>query len=164
MAMFEREKIKGDGAGTIVGSNVRLTGILKDTNDITVHGEVEGEIISDQNVMITETATIKGPITAENVIVAGTVHGAVTARDKLEITPSGKIYGAIAMKDLTIRSGAIFIGKSTMPDQRKTAPAAPPTKSVTTKEPDRQSEPISNSKKAVAKSERTKVLTYEIEE
>ncbi len=118
MAIFEKDKEGSvSGPGTIVGTNVKLTGILKDTNDITVHGKVEGEVISEHNVTITETAEIKGPISAQNVVVAGVVSGSIVAAQKIEILPTGKVYGAITMKDLTIRSGALFIGKSTMPDK-----------------------------------------------
>lgn len=119
MAIFEKEQDRPQtGPGTIVGTNVRLTGILKDTNDITVHGKVEGEVVSDHNVTVSETAEIKGPITALNVTIAGKVTGSVTAAQKIEILPTGKIFGAITMKELIIRSGAVFIGKSTMPDHK----------------------------------------------
>lgn len=126
MAIFAQDKdaSTATGPGTIVGANVKLTGILKDTNDITVHGKVEGEVTSDHNVTVTETADIKGPVTAQNVVVAGVINGAVSAVQKIEILPTGKIYGAITMKDLIIRSGAVFIGKSTMPD-RKGSESAP---------------------------------------
>lgn len=118
MAIFDKDKEgTASGPGTIVGANVKLTGVLKDTNDITVHGKVEGEVISEHNVTITETADIKGPISAQNVVVAGIVSGSILAVQKIEILPTGKVYGAITMKDLTIRSGAIFIGKSSMPDK-----------------------------------------------
>jgi len=159
MAMFERDgRASSEVGGTIVGANVRLTGILKDSNDITVHGEVEGEVISEQNVTITETSTIKGPITAENVVIAGSVHGAITARDKIEVLPSGRVYGSMTMKDLTIRSGAIFIGKSTMPDQRKSS-------TTPTVKPAAETKPVTApAKKVLASSERSKVLTYEVEE
>lgn len=152
MAIFERDKGGAtDGPGTVVGANVRLSGILKDTNDITIHGEVEGEVTSERNITVTESATIKGPITAENVVVAGAVHGAVTARDKLELLPSGKVYGAITMKDLEIRSGAVFIGKSTMPDERK---GTLPSKTV----------PVAPKKAAAGTPEPAKKLPYELEE
>lgn len=119
MAIFEKEKERPlAGPGTIVGTNVKLTGILKDTNDITIHGKVEGEVISDHNVTISETAEVKGPITAQNVVIAGRVTGSVSAGQKIEILPTGKVYGGITMKDLLIRSGAIFIGKSTMPEAK----------------------------------------------
>ncbi|OGD65562.1 hypothetical protein A3F08_02730 [Candidatus Berkelbacteria bacterium RIFCSPHIGHO2_12_FULL_36_9] len=111
--MFENEKQTVSGPGTVVGGNVKLTGTLKDVNDITVHGNVDGEVISEKNVSVTETASIKGPITAEIVLVSGKVNGSITATKKLEINPTGRVYGSIATSDLIIQSGAIFVGKST---------------------------------------------------
>ena len=105
------------GPGTVVGSNVKLTGTLKDDNDIIVHGKIEGEVISDKTVTIAENAIVKGPVTAQVISVAGKIKGSITAAEKLEILPNGKIYGSITAKDLSIRSGAIFVGKCTMPDK-----------------------------------------------
>lgn len=99
---------------TIVGSNVKLTGTLKDINDIVVHGVVEGEVSSDQNIVIAETAKIKGPVNAQIVSVAGEITGMIMAHEKLEIHPSGKVEGNIQTKDLIIHSGARFVGKSSL--------------------------------------------------
>ncbi len=107
------------GPNTIVGANVKLVGTLYDANEVTIHGKIEGEVKSDKTVIISETAYIKGPVTADTVQVAGSVHGSITATGKLEVLPTGKIYGSTTTKDLSIRSGAIFIGKSTMPDSGK---------------------------------------------
>lgn len=107
------------GPNTVVGANVKLVGTLYDANEITIHGKIEGEVQSDKAVIITETAYIKGPVTADTVQVAGAVHGSITATGKLEILPTGKVYGSMTTKDLSISSGAIFIGKSTMPDGGK---------------------------------------------
>ena len=104
--------MKDNEIHTIVGSNVKLTGTLKDTNDIVIHGTVEGEVISDQNIVVDETANVKGPVTAQSVSVSGVVEGMVKALDKLEIHPSGRVDGNIQTKDLIIHSGARFIGKS----------------------------------------------------
>ena len=107
------------GPSTIVGANVKLVGTLYDANEITIHGQIEGEVKSDKNVIITETAYVKGPISAETVQIAGQVYGSITATAKLEILPTGKVYGSTTTKDLIIRSGAIFIGKSNMPNGDK---------------------------------------------
>jgi cytoskeletal protein CcmA (bactofilin family) len=103
------------GPGTIIGSNVVLTGILRDAGDIAIHGKIEGEISSERSVVVGETAEIKGPITGQIITVAGVVRGSIEAEQKLELLPTGKVYGSISARDLIIRSGAIFIGKSTMP-------------------------------------------------
>ncbi len=102
------------GPGTVIGANVKLTGALRDVNDITIHGTVDGEVSSEKNVTVGETAQVKGPVGGANVSVAGTIRGSVDASNRLEILPTGKVFGNITIKDLVIRSGAIFVGKSTM--------------------------------------------------
>lgn len=107
------------GPGTIVGANVKLVGTLSDANEIVIHGKIEGEIISEKSVVISETAYVKGPVSAELVQVAGEVHGSIVATGKLEILPTGKVIGSTTTKDLSIRSGALFVGKSNMPEGEK---------------------------------------------
>ena len=107
------------GPGTVVGSNVKLVGTISDSNEIVIHGKIEGEVICEKNINVTETAYIKGPISAEMIQVAGEVHGSIVATGKLELMPTGKVFGSITTKDLTIRSGAIFVGKSNMPEGEK---------------------------------------------
>lgn len=104
------------GPGTIIGANVKLVGTLIDANEVIVHGRVEGEVTSEKMVTITETAFIKGPVTADMIQVAGEVQGSIVASSKLELLPTGKVFGSITAKDLSIRSGAVFVGKSNMPD------------------------------------------------
>ncbi len=112
--MFEQKSKHVEGPGTIVGANVKLSGILKDINDITVHGQVEGEVISDKNVLIEQTAKIKGPIRASLVVVAGEVNGEILASEKLEILETGIVKGSITTDNLIVKSGAVFNGKSSM--------------------------------------------------
>lgn len=107
------------GPGTVVGANVKLVGTLSDANEIIVHGKVEGEVISEKCVTVSETAFVKGPVSAEIVQIAGEVHGSIVATGKLEIMPTGKVFGSTTTKDLNIRSGAVFVGKSNMPEQTK---------------------------------------------
>ena len=107
------------GPGTVVGANVKLVGTLQDASDIVVHGRIEGELISSQSITIAETAYIKGPVSAEVISVAGKIRGSITATGKLEILPTGKVFGSLTSKDLSIKSGAIFVGKCTMPETEK---------------------------------------------
>lgn len=112
--MFDAKTKTDDSPGTIVGANVRLTGTLKDTNEITIYGEVQGEVISDKFVNIAQSAKVIGPVIANSVNVAGTVNGEITAKDKLEISETGEVIGSITTNDLVILSGAKFNGKCKM--------------------------------------------------
>jgi cytoskeletal protein CcmA (bactofilin family) len=122
--MSNKDRPMPTGPGTVVGSNVVLTGILRDTSDITIHGKVEGELSTERSLTIGETAEIKGPISGQIITIAGYVKGSIEAGQKLEILPTGKVYGSISTRELVIRSGAIFIGKSTMPTEGEPSEAA----------------------------------------
>jgi len=110
--------MKQQEVGTIVGSSVHLTGSIKDSSDITIFGSVNGEVNSEQRIIIEETARVKGPVNAREVLISGVVAGTITAKEKIELTPSGVIKGNIDTKELLIHSGAILIGKCTMPDKK----------------------------------------------
>lgn len=103
--------------GTIVGSSVHLTGAIKDASDIQIFGSVEGEVSSEQKVIIEESAYVKGPINASEVVISGNVNGTITAKERIELNPTGSIKGNIETNNLLIHSGATFIGKSTMPEK-----------------------------------------------
>ena len=111
--------MKQQQVGTIVGSSVHLTGAIKDSSDIQIFGSVEGEISSDAKVIIEESAYVKGPINAGEVVISGMVIGTITAKQRLELNPQGTIKGNVDTSDLLIHSGATFIGKSTMPDTKE---------------------------------------------
>lgn len=104
-----------EGPGTTVGVNVALSGTLKDQNDISIFGLIDGEVISEKTVNIGKTAQVKGPVKGQMVIIAGVVRGSVDASERLELLDSGKVFGSISTKDLVVHSGATLIGKSTMP-------------------------------------------------
>ena len=132
--------MKKQQVGTIVGSSVHLTGAIKDSSDITIFGSVDGEVMSDQKVIIEDSAFVKGPITAAEVLVSGTINGTVIAKDKLELTPSGSIKGNIDTAELLIHSGATFIGECNMPDKKATEQAADESEDFNTEDEDKPAE------------------------
>lgn len=111
---------------TVIGLNVNLKGNLKNKGSIQINGNVEGEVRSDENVNVGETAKVTGPVIAKVVEVSGEVKGLVEATERLELNPTGKIIGDINAKNLIIKSGAVFIGKSNMPTENKPLEAPKP--------------------------------------
>lgn len=125
---------RSEGEGTVIGTHVKLAGILSDPNDIVVLGRLDGEVHSDHSVTIGPNAHVKGPVTAARVILEGTVRGNIHTRDRLEILPKGNLAGNIETRDLVIHSGATFNGRcqiiggeaaSKQPGQEPTATVTP---------------------------------------
>ena len=99
---------------TVVGQDVHLSGSLKNAGSILINGRVQGDVASNQSVVIGSEAVVEGPIEAENVQVAGTVIGGITAVGTLEMLPNSKVKGDIKAGTLHIQPGAVFNGASTM--------------------------------------------------
>lgn len=109
--MFQKENAQTE---TIVGQSVKLKGNLKSDGDIRVAGSLTGEIKTKGNVTIGQEAIIKGKVSGQNIVISGTVSGDVEAKEQLEITESGKVFGDIKTSILIIKAGGIFTGKSEM--------------------------------------------------
>ena len=126
-AFLSKESSASDSAGTsssakpspvgtrnVLSSDVEIKGTVKFQHDLIVDGKIEGEIQSTGNLTIGENARINAEVKTGTVVVYGRVHGNLTATDHIELKASGEVVGDIKAKTLTIESGAIFVGKSTV--------------------------------------------------
>jgi cytoskeletal protein CcmA (bactofilin family) len=101
-----------DSVETIIGVNSVLEGNLKTDKTVRIDGKIIGNIETTAGVLIGADAVIEGNITAEIVMLGGTVKGNITAPDGIEILPKAKMSGDIKTNLLTIAEGACFEGKS----------------------------------------------------
>jgi cytoskeletal protein CcmA (bactofilin family) len=93
---------------SVLSSDLTITGNVKSSGDIQVEGTVEGDIRASQ-LIVGETATIKGEIVAEDVIVNGRVIGRLRGL-KVRLSASARVEGDIIHKTIAIESGAHFEG------------------------------------------------------
>ncbi len=87
-------------------------------------GKFEGEIFESGTLIVGETATIKGKVGLDTIIINGLVEGDVHARTRVEIHSTGKVYGTVFTPILTINEGGILEGHCKMeggPDRKEDA-------------------------------------------
>ena len=77
-------------------------------------GRFEGEIFDSGTLIVGETAIVKGKIGINTIIINGLVEGEVYAKVRVEIHPTGKVYGKLFTPILTINEGGIFEGHCKM--------------------------------------------------
>ena len=107
----KKEAAKGK-VETILGSGTNIEGDIHTKGSLRVEGEVTGNIKADGDLFVGEEGKVNTEVEARNVIVAGKIEGNVTAKNKLEILPTGKLYGDIKTKTIKIEEGAVFKGSS----------------------------------------------------
>ncbi len=95
-------------AASVLSSDLTITGNVKSSGDIQVEGTVEGDIRSTM-LIVGESATVKGEIVAEEVIVNGRVVGRLRGL-KVRLAATARVEGDIIHKTIAIESGAHFEG------------------------------------------------------
>ena len=114
---------------SVLSPDLHVTGNMKTTGDIQVEGTVEGDIRAHL-LTIGESATIKGEVVADDVVINGRIVGRVRGL-KVRLTSTARVEGDIIHKTIAIESGAHFEGSVQRQDDplnpgAKTAPAAKP--------------------------------------
>ncbi len=93
---------------SILSSDLTVVGNIKTQGDIQIEGTVEGDIRAHQ-LVVGETATIKGEILGDDVVVNGRVIGRVRGL-RVRLTATARVEGDIVHKTIAIESGAHFEG------------------------------------------------------
>lgn len=124
---FKASAPKAKPPASILSSDLHVTGNMKTTGDIQVEGTVEGDIRAHL-LTIGESATIKGEVTADDVVINGRIVGRVRGL-KVRLTATARVEGDIIHKTIAIESGAHFEGSVQRQDDplnpgRAAAPAS----------------------------------------
>ncbi|RYZ99287.1 MAG: polymer-forming cytoskeletal protein [Proteobacteria bacterium] len=79
-----------------------------------LHGRVEGKVIGlpGSVLIIGETASVHGEITADEVIIDGFVHGDVSATTKITVSECGRLIGNVKSPKFEVKFGAHFEGRA----------------------------------------------------
>lgn len=99
---------------TIVGSDTVVEGTIITKSSVRIDGTLIGGVSAEGVVILTKNGKIRGNVMAENIIVAGVVEGNMQIREKVDVEPSGEIYGDITTKKLLIDEESIFQGNCYM--------------------------------------------------
>ena len=107
---------------SVLSSDLIITGNVRTSGDIQVEGTIEGDIYAHL-LTVGETATIRGELVADDIVVNGHVIGRVRGL-KVRLTSSAKVEGDIIHKTIAIESGAHFEGSvQRQEDPLKSRPA-----------------------------------------
>ncbi len=128
-----RNETSSIAARTLMGAETVITGELNTSEAVQIEGRVEGKIKSSGLVVIGEAGRVKAEIEADEVSIRGTLEGDCTARNRVEITRTGKVLGNLRAPRIVVAEGAIFRGASQMtvnekrsgPKERTTPSSSP---------------------------------------
>jgi cytoskeletal protein CcmA (bactofilin family) len=113
--MSKSNDLKGlERIATTLGKETNFSGVMKFESSLKIDGKFQGKIISSGFLYVEDGAIINADIDVGSVIIGGYVKGNVTAKENLELLPTGQLFGDIRTAKLKIADGVVFEGKCEM--------------------------------------------------
>ncbi len=97
-----------------LGEGTNFKGVLAFEGTVRIDGRLEGEIITDDTLIVGEKAIINAEINVGNIAINGKITGNIIAKERIDIHSSGEVYGNLKTKILTVEEGVIFQGHCEM--------------------------------------------------
>ena len=110
---------------TTIGTSLVITGQVTSKEDITIHGQVKGQIsMAEGTLLVAPTARLEADVNVTSVTIHGTISGTVSAGERVELTPTATMKGTLVAPAVILREGATFNGKIQV---EKKGPSGKPT-------------------------------------
>lgn len=101
---------RGSDANCVVAKGTRIEGDFSSAESIRLDGIVVGQLKCDRRLVIGESGSIEGNVTASEAVVMGRVKGNVVAAGTLHLMGTAHVEGDIQAKFLIVDEGAAYIG------------------------------------------------------
>jgi cytoskeletal protein CcmA (bactofilin family) len=119
---------------TTIGPTIIIRGRLKVDENLTVKGRIDAEVSSSRALTIETSGIVKADVRARSVKISGVLVGNITAEEKIEIAPEGRVVGDLLAPRIVISDGAAFRGRidmRTVDERREFETDAVPAAAVT---------------------------------
>ncbi|OGW21646.1 MAG: hypothetical protein A3K09_04930 [Nitrospinae bacterium RIFCSPLOWO2_12_FULL_47_7] len=102
-----------------MGEDTVFNGTLSFQGTVRIDGKFEGEVVTDDTLIVGETGDVSAEISAGVVICKGKIRGMITAKKRVEIYAASEIQGNIRTPSLFVEAGGIFDGNCDMSSTEK---------------------------------------------
>lgn len=100
---------------SLIAEGSHIAGHIQFSDGLRVDGDVSGNILAKAEtpsiLVISETAKVTGQVSADHIIINGSVKGPVVARLMLELQPKARIEGDVEYAALEMHQGALITGQ-----------------------------------------------------
>jgi cytoskeletal protein CcmA (bactofilin family) len=79
-----------------------------------LNGKFRGELISSDTLLVGETGEVQAEVQVGVAIVSGQIRGNITARERVELRATARVFGDIATPVLILEEGVVFDGRCKM--------------------------------------------------
>ncbi len=122
--MWRKKNIKKNDTEikAYISEETLFNGSLSFGGTVRIDGKLEGQVQTDDTLIIGETGHLIAEISAGTVVCMGRVEGTITASKKVEIYSTGRVVGNIKSPALCIELGGVLDGSCDMTETENKIP------------------------------------------
>jgi cytoskeletal protein CcmA (bactofilin family) len=96
---------------TRIGPSLVICGQFQSSEDTIIEGRVDGNVhIKDALLTITSRGAMKADVRGVRVLVQGQLKGSISASERIELTASAQVEGALSANQVVLADGTRFTG------------------------------------------------------
>jgi cytoskeletal protein CcmA (bactofilin family) len=107
-------KKEGDQIKAYMGEDTVFNGSLNFNGTVRIDGKFNGQVFTDDTLIIGETGNLTAEISAGTIICMGRIEGTLIATKKVEIHANSRVVGNIKSPALYIELGGVLDGTCEM--------------------------------------------------
>ncbi|MDR3325348.1 MAG: polymer-forming cytoskeletal protein [Spirochaetaceae bacterium] len=115
MTDVHNDELADEDFDTVLSPDIDFSGVINFEKSFLARGRISGEIVAHGILLIDEGAVVQADISADRVIIRGSVTGNVTASVRVEITLTGRLLGNVRAPEINFEIGCVFNGNCEMP-------------------------------------------------
>jgi cytoskeletal protein CcmA (bactofilin family) len=101
-------------ATSVIDHGCEVEGHVSFAGTLVLNGKFRGELISSDTLLVGETGEVQAEVQVGVAIVSGQIRGNITARERVELRATARVFGDIATPVLILEEGVVFDGRCKM--------------------------------------------------
>jgi len=101
-------------ATSVIDHGCEVEGHISFAGTLVLNGKFRGELISSDTLLVGETGEVQAEVQVGVAIVSGQIRGNITARERVELRATARVFGDIATPVLILEEGVVFDGRCKM--------------------------------------------------
>ena len=101
-------------AMSVLDQGCELEGRIAFSGTLVLNGKFQGQLVSSDTLIVGEDGDLKADVRVGVAIVSGQLSGQITAKERVELLSTARMYGDIVTPVLVLEEGVIFDGHCKM--------------------------------------------------
>jgi cytoskeletal protein CcmA (bactofilin family) len=110
---------RSESLNSVIGPGSIFEGKFYISGSLRIDGKFQGEIKTEDELIVGETGKVKTNIKARSVVIAGTMIGNIQATEEVRLEKNGKLLGDVETPILYLTPGVIAKGMMTITGGQK---------------------------------------------